>query len=140
MEGDNAELPATNSEVRTFRLQAGVLALAGALLLVPILSLGPLASHRNYAAPAYAGVLLLFGLQTAMNIMLWRSSDEFVRRMVLEVCAITFAIGQGVIFLWAAAERMGLLRALTGWQAINLLMTCYIAVGFCVSLTLRQRV
>jgi hypothetical protein len=139
MEGEEAELPATNDEVRTFRMQAAVLALTGVMLLAPVLSLGRIAAHPGFAAPLYTAILVLFVLQTALNVRLWRSSDEFGQRTMLIVAASTFAVGQGIIFLWAAAERIGLAPVLTGWQAINLLMTCYLAIGFYVSMALRRR-
>jgi drug/metabolite transporter (DMT)-like permease len=143
MEGEGVKLPATNEEVRSSRLQAAVLALAGLMLLVPLFALHRIASHPAFARTVYAAIVLLFVVQTVLNIKLWRASDEFQRRTMLIVAAGTFAIGQALLFLWGAAERLGLTPGISGWDAIVLLMSCYMAVGFynwfSVRLRLRDR-
>ncbi len=137
--GDTGEaMLATNQEVRTAQLQAWVLALAGILLLAPVLALGPMRSHPGIAMGVYAGIVLLFLVQTALNIHLWRTSDEFVQRAILIVCAATFAISQGLLFVYAAAERLHLVPNASSWDIFSLLMTCYILVNTYVSIRLRR--
>jgi hypothetical protein len=127
-------IPATDSEVRTALLQAAVLFLAGVLLLVPIAAQG----HPTVAGWVFAGVLLLFLLQTAMNIQVWRSSDEVMRRVILSTCALTFSITQGLLFLWAAAERLHLVAVQSSWNIYSLLMACYIVVNGAIATRFRR--
>jgi hypothetical protein len=77
----------------------------------------------------YAVILALFALQTVANVQLWRTCDEFLRKQMLTVCAITFAVGQGALFLWAAAEQLHLARAISSWDILTLMLTLYICTG-----------
>lgn len=138
LEGEDARLPATNDEVLTFRLQAVALALAGVMMLVPTFAAGSIAAHpdRYPTLPsiAFVVVAVLFLTQAAANIRIWRISDEFARGLLLRIAALTFAIGQGLLFLYAAAERLHLAPAVSSWDVITLLLTLYLAVGAGVSM------
>ncbi|MBS0297401.1 MAG: hypothetical protein JSR45_13915 [Proteobacteria bacterium] len=125
---------ATPAEVRGARLQAVVLALAGLLLIAPVIAevLGnpvPLATWLCLAA--------LFVAQSGYNLQLWRKGDELVRRVILEAGALTFWIFQGGLFLYAAAERLGLVPAATAWDLFSAIMAAYLLAG-CV-ITLRRK-
>jgi hypothetical protein len=130
-----AELPATNEEVGTFRLQAATLMLAGVMFLLPILGMGTLGRSPRML---FAVIVALFGLQSWANVLLWRRSDEFLRGQMLLTGGITFAIGQGALFLWAVAERLHLVRAASSWETITVLMTLYLSTSAYLSLRLRR--
>ena len=85
--------------------------------------------HRCSTDDLLAGIVVLFALQTAANLQFWRRSDEFLRTQLLLVSATTFAIGQGALYLWAAAERLGLVAPISGWATIVLTMTAYLGTG-----------
>jgi hypothetical protein len=131
-------LPATDSEVRTALFQAAVLALAGLLMLVPIAALGPMKTHPGLGPWIFAGIFVLFLVQSALNFRIWQQGDEFIRQTILVMYAATFAITQSVLFLWAAAEHLSLVPAISAWNIYTLLMTCYIGVNFVVSLRIRR--
>lgn len=126
LEGEQARLPATDEEVRNYRLQSLTLVLAGALILIPLLAMGSLGSTPQRAAIIFTGMVMLWLLQTWINVRVWRNADEFVRLLLLKTAAIAFAICQGALFLWAAAEHLHLARALSSWDSMMLLMTVYL--------------
>ncbi len=129
IEGESASLPATDQEVRSYRLQAATLILAGVMVLLPLIAVGTLSETRTGQWLVFAGVALLFVLQTVANVLVWRGCDEFLRGQMLLTGAITFAIGQGALFLWAAAEHLRLVRSIGSWDTIILLLTLYLATG-----------
>lgn len=129
LEGQSARLPATPAEVRSARLQSVTLILAGIMMLIPIFGMGSLATLPNVPALLFLAIAILFVLQTATNILLWRAADEFLRSQILLTCTITFAISQALLFLWAAAEHLHFAPQLSTWETFTLLMTLYIASG-----------
>ena len=133
-----AKLPATDEEIRFYRLQAVTLILAGVMLLLPVLAMGSLASTTGAPALIFAAIAVLFVVQTAANVQLWRTSDEFLQRQMLLTAAVTFAIGQGLLFLWAAAEHLHLARPITSWDTIVMLMAIYVLAG--AYLAIRARI
>jgi hypothetical protein len=137
LEGQGARLPATDAEVRSYRLQCLTLMLAGVMLMLPVLAMSPAWSAPASARLVFTLIVVLFVLQTAANVLLWRASDEFLRAQMMACAAITFAVGQGALFLWAAAEHMHLARPISSWDTITLLMTLYVATGLCVSIRSR---
>jgi cytochrome c oxidase subunit IV len=139
IEGESASLPATDQEVYAYRLQAATLILAGVMVLLPLLAMGTLSETRARQWLVFAGVALLFVLQTIANVMVWRGCDEFLRGQMLLTSAITFAIGQGALFLWAAAERLHLVRSITSWDTIILLLALYLATGTVIGVRNRPR-
>ena len=79
---------------------------------------------------AFAGLAVVFVIQTIANILVWRASDSFNRRLSMEAGALSFWGLQGALFLWAAAERMGLAPPVTAWSAVVVLMTVYLLASF----------
>ena len=133
LEGMSAKLPATEAEVRVTRLQCASLLLGGILILLPLFSVG----LPGRPVILFAAIVVLFGIQTAVNLLIWRSSDEFQRRLLLLASGIAFAIGQGTFFLWAAAERLHLAPTASTWDMITVLLTLYL--GISAYLSVRNR-
>lgn len=122
--GDRAAL--SPRELGLMRLQAFVIILAGMMLAAPpILADG--AWPMEYA---FTGLVVVFVIQTIANILVWRASDSFNRRISMEAGALSFWGLQGALFLWAAAERMGLAPPVTAWSAVVVLMTVYLLASF----------
>jgi hypothetical protein len=53
--------------------------------------------------------------------------------------ALTFAIGQGGLFLWAAAEHMSLVKPVSAWDLLVNMMLLYLFVGAAVSVRTMRR-
>jgi hypothetical protein len=118
---------------RFYRLQAAVLLLAGIMLLLPVI--GTLLPDRAPARTAlFVLVLILFGLQTYANLLIWRRSDEFLRKVIADTGAVCFWLLQGGLFLWAAGERLAMLPRLSSWDAVAILMLVYGAASASISL------
>lgn len=133
-----AELPATDGEVRTAMTQAAVLGLAGILMLIPMFTIAPVHAHPGLAIWIFPCIFVMFLLQSALNLQLWLGSDEFMRKLILSVCAGSFVVSQGLLFLWATAERLHLVVAATSWQIFTLMMACYMATSFAVARRARR--
>ncbi len=119
------EGPAGPDELRDARLQALVLGLSGGIVMLP-----PLLAVAGIAPPwALALLALLLAVHTALNLILYRRVDELFRRAVVEAGALTFWLGQGVLFLWAVAERLGAAPALTGWDIYVVLLAAYLVAS-----------
>jgi hypothetical protein len=120
--------PAAGPDQLSFqRLQAGALVLAGLMLALPLAaSPGGSEPDRAVALAAMAGVIACFLVQTALNWTLWRRSDEFLRRLIAETGSLCFWILQAALFLWAAAERLGLAPAADAWSGVVVMMTVYL--------------
>jgi len=131
------KLPATDSEVRTTMIQGAVLGLAGLLMVAPIFATAPVRTHPGLAGWIYAGTFVLFLVQTGLNLQLWFTSDEFVRGAILAVCAGTFAVTQGLLFVWAAAERLNQVPAASSWDIFTMMMACYLGVSAVVAIRMR---
>jgi len=129
LEFGERKLPATDEEVRSTRLQAATMALAGAMLLLLTVSTGLVGQSKMSSGLVFGAIAVLFGLQTWANVVLWRNSDEFLKGQILLSGALTFAIGQGALFLWAAAEHLRLARPASSWDVIVLLLTLYLLLG-----------
>ena len=109
------------------------MALAGILLALPIFGARLFADNLQHRQISFAGIVLLFAVQTFYNVRLWRVSDEFVRSTMATTAALTFAIGQGGLFLKAAAEHMSLVKPVSTWDLLVIMMQLYIFVGLFVS-------
>jgi multidrug transporter EmrE-like cation transporter len=138
LEGDFATLPATHQEVIAARLQGFVLLLAGGLMIAPSLLEHFIAGKPAVAQLSYAVIVILFAVQTVANLRIWRISDEFMRQTIAGICALTFAIGQGMLFLWAAAEHLHLVHTGSSWSIFTIEMLLYVMVSSYV--TVRSRV
>jgi hypothetical protein len=139
LEGKAAETPASDDEVRSFVYQAVVMVLAGVLLALPIFGARLFANHPHQRELYFAGIALLFVVQTVYNVRLWRVSDEFIRGAMATTAALTFAIGQGGLFLWAAAEHLSLVKPVSTWDLLLNMMLLYIFVGALVSVRTARR-
>lgn len=102
-------------------LQVAVLLAAGLMFLAPVFA-------TRVAGPqvVFAGVALVLIGQTVANLMLWRQADEMLRRIMSETAVLTFWIVQTAMFLYAAAERLGLINGLSAWGMISILMAVYL--------------
>jgi hypothetical protein len=140
--GSDAEmeqkLPATDSEVQTTLIQAAVLTLAGLLMMAPIFAIAPTQGHPELGGWIFAGVATLLLVQSGLNLRLWQISDEYVRRSILAVCAGTFAVCQGLLFLWAAAEKLHQVPVVSSWDLFTVMMACYLGVSAYISIRLRR--
>jgi hypothetical protein len=129
LEGQIAQLPATPEEVRVARVQSVSLFLAGIMLLMPVAAMGAISKIPGGDAITYAAVVVFFTAQTFANLSLWRNGDEFVRSLIAKTAALTFAVCQSALFLWAAAEHLHLAPALSSWEAVDVMMVVYTAAG-----------
>lgn len=128
-----AVTPATSAQARFYAGQGLVLVLAGAMLAAPPLAVAlfdPLSPLL--ASAVMTGLIALFLFQTVGNITLWIRSDELMRRAMAETAAVSFVLFQGLLFLWAAGEKLALLPALTLWDAFNVTMIGYLAISMLV--------
>ena len=101
-------------------LQVVVMLLAAAMFLLPVF--GPALASPDVV---FGAVLLLVAVQSAANLMLWRTADEMLRRVMLETSALAFWALQLGLFIYAAAERLGLVGTVTAWGLMGILMGVY---------------
>jgi hypothetical protein len=102
-------------------LQIVVSGLAGVMLLLPLIALRWLSAEVVMVA-----VVLLLVAQSAANWMLWRRADELLRRVMSETSAMAFWVLQLALFLYAVAERLGLVAGVSAWGMTGILMTVYL--------------
>ncbi|MBI1687064.1 hypothetical protein [Caulobacter hibisci] len=124
---------ATPDQVRFYVGQGGVMLLAGVMLAAPPLAVAlfnPLSPLL--ASAVMTGLIALFLLQTVGNIGLWMRCDELMRRVMAETAAVSFVLLQGLLFLWAAGEKLALLPAMTLWDAFNVTMIGYLVISVLV--------
>ena len=126
----NLEGPAGDGEVREVRLQSAILILSGLILPLPMI----LSSVGAPVGLSLAAVAALLVLHTVLNFHLYRTVDELFRRIVVEAGAVTFWLGQGLLFLWAAAERLSAVPPITAWDAYVVLMGVYLVVSMIVTM------
>lgn len=121
---------AQDCEVRAARRQGAVVILAGLLMAWPVLA----AETRLLNGPvAYGLVLVVFALQSALNWSVWRRGDELTRRTISDAGALSFWVMQGALFLYAAAERLGLVPTATAWQITVVMMAGYLILSSVVA-------
>jgi hypothetical protein len=123
------EGPAGNDEVRDVRVQSAILGLSGVIMVLPMI----LSGLGVPVTASLAGIGLLLVLHTALNLRLYRSVDELFRRVVVEAGAFTFWLGQGLLFMWAAAERLAVAPPLTAWDIYVVLIGVYLVVSMVVT-------
>lgn len=121
--------PASAEEGRQARFQAAVMGFSGLILLLPIV----FALVGLDGGVAMGLIVLLLAVHTVLNVRVWRGVDELLRRTAMESATVTFFLGQGLLFLWAAAERLGVLPPLTAWDIYAVLMTLYLSVSAFIS-------
>ena len=74
----------------------------------------------------FGGIGLLLAIQTVANVMLWRRGVEFLRLVMAETSAFAFWALQTALFLYAAAERLGLVDSISAWALTGILMAVYL--------------
>ena len=109
-------------------LQIATLLLASAMFLLPIYG-GQFAT----ADVVFGAVIVLLVIQTVTNVMLWNKADEMLRRIMAETGAMAFFACQGALFVYAAAERLGLIGTITGWGLTGMLMGVYFIASIVAS-------
>lgn len=125
---------ATRAQAAFYAQSGAVLALAGVMIATPVLvpaGLDPVPTA--VASAAMIALVALFLLQTVLNLSIWMRADEFMRRALGETAAVSFFILQGALFLWAAAEKLGLVARLTLWDAVSVMMAVYLLVNGLIS-------
>ncbi len=101
--------------------------MAVSLTAMAVVSAGVMAT-RPRDVPRGCGLL-----QTVANLMLWRAADEMLRRVMSETSAMAFWALQTALFVYAAAERLGLIDGLTAWGMTGILMGVYLAASIVAS-------
>ncbi len=125
----NLDGPASPDETALARFQALVMGFSGVILTLPVVfSLAGVNPLLGLSA-----IVLLLVLHTVMNVRVYRQADELLRRAVIEAAAVTFFAGQLVLFLWAAAERLGAAPAITAWDIYAVLMALYLGCSAWIS-------
>lgn len=105
-------------------LQVLVLLLAGVMFALPVFGATLLDPNLVFVI-----ILGLLAVQTVANLMLWRAADEMLRRVMAETSAMAFWALQTALFVYAAAERLGLIDGLTAWGMTGILMGVYLAAS-----------
>lgn len=105
-------------------LQIVVLLLASAMFLLPIYGQGFASADVVFGA-----VIVLLVAQTVANVMLWNKADEMLRRILAETGAIAFIACEGALFVYAAAERLGLVGPVSSWGLIGIAMGVYLCAS-----------
>lgn len=120
---------ASPGEMRLLRRQA-IICLLSALALVL-----PFVLPAGGVAPLVALILIaaIMAFHSVLNLRLYRDSDEMLRAVTTEAAMKTFWIGQGGLFLWAAAERVGVAPDVTAWGVYVALMGLYLVIGAVVT-------
>lgn len=116
-------------DVSALRRQGVVCVLSAIILVLPVI----LPVLGMNALPAMALVAVLLIGHTLLNVDLWRRSDELIRAVTVEAGAVVFWLGQGLLFLWAAAERLGVAPTLSAWDVYVVLMGLYLVTAAVVT-------
>ena len=122
--------PANAAQASFHAVSGGVLVLAGVMMAAPVVvrtMFDPV--PPMIASATMIGLVALLLVQTAGNISAWIRSDEMMRRATAEISAITFVLLQGALFLWGVGEKLGLLPALTLWDAATVMMAAYLIIA-----------
>jgi len=123
--------PVKAAQTAFFLMQAGVLILAGVMLAAPIAFVKAVPGGQGL--PLMVAILAGFVLQTVLNLLIWRRSDEVFRLVIAESGAASFWLLQGAFFLWACGERLNLLAKLSSWDAVTVLMAVYLMTSTLVA-------
>lgn len=109
-------------------LQIAVFLLAGVMFLLPMYAPESIAPDM-----VFGGIVLLLAIQTVANVMLWRRADEMLRQVMADTSAIAFWALQTALFLYAAAERLGLVDTISAWAMMGILMAVYLLASIVAS-------
>jgi hypothetical protein len=120
--------------VRFARTQGIAAALAGIMLALPVAaeSLG-VGDSAALGGIVLSGIAVLFFIQTLANLSIWRRGDEHLRTVIAETGAVSFWLMQGGLFLWAAAEKLGVAPAASAWDLTVALMGGYLVISSVVA-------
>jgi hypothetical protein len=134
MDPDSESRPRAG-QTTLYRYQGLVLLLAGLMMGAPVI-----VARMFDPVPRTIGIAVLVALvalsliQTALNLSIWQRADEMMRRMISEGGSACFWLLQGLFFLWAAAEVLGVAPALSAWDIMTLLMTAYLIVSSVIAI------
>lgn len=120
---------ASPEEIRLLRRQGVICLLSAVVLALPVI----LPAGGVSPLIALGLIVALLAFHTVLNLGFYRDSDEMLRAVTTEAAMKTFWIGQGVLFLWAAAERLGVAPVLTAWDVYVVLMGLYLAIAAVVT-------
>lgn len=109
-------------------LQITVTALAGVMLLIPLY-----ATRWLSADVAFLALLVVLAVQTVANVLLWRRADEMLRSIMVETGSLAFWSLQLALFVYAVAERLGLISGVTAWGMIGVMMGVYLLASIVIS-------
>lgn len=109
-------------------LQVVVFLLSGLMFLAPMY-----APALTTPDTVFAGIVVLLLIQTVANVMLWRRADEMLRQVMADTSAMAFWALQTALFLYAAAERLGLVDTISGWGLTGILMSVYLIASIVAS-------
>ena len=110
-------------------LQIVVMGLAGVLFILPIFG-----ARWVDADMVFVAVVALAVVQSVANVLLWHRADEMLRRVMMETATIAFWSGQMALFLYAAAERLGLVGTVSAWGLMGILMGLYFIASMIAAL------
>jgi hypothetical protein len=130
----DGDRPATPAQKSFYRQQAMAMFLAGAMLATPVAAIaawGPLST--TLASIVMLGIIAAFLLQTFYNLTVWRRGDELMRQLMSESGAVCFWVLQGLLFLWACAEKLDLAPHLSAWDLMTILMGFYLVISSVMS-------
>lgn len=109
-------------------LQITVAGLAAAMLAIPVLTPSEIPANL-----VLTGILALLVGQSIANLMLWQRADEMLRRVMADTSALAFWVLQMALFVYAAAERLGLIESITAWGMMGIVMAIYMIASFVVA-------
>lgn len=109
-------------------LQIAVFLLAGVMFLMPMYA-------PAFGGPdvVFGGIIVLLAIQTVANVLLWRRADEMLRQVMAETSAMAFWALQTALFLYAAAERLGLIDTISSWGLTGIVMAVYLLASIVAS-------
>jgi hypothetical protein len=128
-EGD----PLDAGVLRTMRISAVILLLAGVLMLAPPLAVRSGASQdASIAVAAAMGVLVL--IQSWLNLRVVRRSDELSRASYAETSMISFWVLQLGLYVWAMLAKLNLVAEVSLWTLMIIATAVYLAISIGVAM------
>ena len=103
------------------------MAAAGVSLSLPVLSRGLINSSI-----AFVVVLVLFAAQAVISLVMHRKADEMMRRYNTNSTVIGAALLLGGFSIYAAAERLGVIGAVSPWGLVGIACIVQFAVSMYV--------
>lgn len=113
-------------ERRLLRLSGILMLIAGAAMLLPALGERPLGMTGE---TAFAAVLAILVVESIINWRVWRSSDELMRRIMGETCAVAFWAFQLLLFVWAVGAHFGVIASFEPLDIVASMMAIYIVAA-----------